>query len=116
MKQRIAVILIVVSLMLVAYAPGSHAWSRHHHQHRSNAGLYVAGALAGGLILGTVIGTAVSQPRYVYPAPAATYPSAAPGEGYYAEEPPGEWVSVPGRWVRGRWVPAHRVWIPVNPY
>jgi hypothetical protein len=30
--------------------------------------------------------------------------------------PPGRWVTVPGQWVGGRWVPAHRVWIPVNPY
>ncbi len=31
------------------------------------------------------------------------------------EGPPGEWVEVPGTWVNGQWVPAHKVWVPVNP-
>ena len=29
--------------------------------------------------------------------------------------PPGEWVTVPGRWERGRWIPAHQEWRPVQP-
>ncbi len=31
------------------------------------------------------------------------------------EGPPGEWVEVPGSWVDGKWVPAHRTWVPLNP-
>jgi outer membrane lipoprotein SlyB len=29
--------------------------------------------------------------------------------------PPGEWVTVPGRWEDNRWVPAHQEWRPVYP-
>jgi hypothetical protein len=29
--------------------------------------------------------------------------------------PPGEWVTVPGRWEGNRWVPAHQEWRPVHP-
>jgi hypothetical protein len=31
------------------------------------------------------------------------------------EAPPGQWIQVPGQWVNGKWVPAHRAWVPVNP-
>jgi len=31
------------------------------------------------------------------------------------EPPPGHWVDVPGQWVNGKWVPSHKVWVPVNP-
>ncbi len=31
------------------------------------------------------------------------------------ESPPGRWVEVPGQWVGGKWVPSHRVWVPINP-
>ncbi|MCX8022239.1 MAG: glycine zipper domain-containing protein [Syntrophorhabdaceae bacterium] len=29
--------------------------------------------------------------------------------------PPGQWVEVPGQWVAGKWVPAHKAWVPINP-
>jgi len=43
-----------------------------------------------------------------------------PQEGYRGpspspEPPPGHWVDVPGQWVNGKWVPSHKVWVPVNP-
>ncbi len=28
---------------------------------------------------------------------------------------PGRWITVPGSWVAGRWVPSHREWVPANP-
>jgi hypothetical protein len=31
------------------------------------------------------------------------------------QDPPGKWVEVPGSWQGGKWVPAHTVWVPVNP-
>lgn len=37
---------------------------------------------------------------------------ASPGAG---QDPPGRWVEVPGSWQGGKWVPAHTVWVPVNP-
>ena len=30
--------------------------------------------------------------------------------------PPGEWVTVPGRWEGNRWVPAHQEWKPIYPH
>ncbi len=29
--------------------------------------------------------------------------------------PPGEWVTVPGRWEGNRWVPPHQEWRPIHP-
>jgi len=31
------------------------------------------------------------------------------------QQPPGQWVDVPGQWIDGKWVPSHKVWVPVNP-
>ncbi len=113
MKKKIVLVMVLVMVISLAYVPLSYAGrGRHGGGGGGNGGLYAAGALLGGLVLGTVIGSAMSQPRYVaspqpaYPAPAA----------YTADNPPGEWVVVPGRWINGRWEPAHSVWMPINPY
>ena len=73
---------------------------------------------AGGALAGAVAGNAVDQnqtnkkieatrsaPQTVYAAPDSSV----------QEAPPGEWVMVPGQWVGGRWVPAHKQWVPINP-
>jgi hypothetical protein len=78
---------------------------------RNTAGTLI-GAASGALV-GAVAGNAVDQSRAnekvagqpVYASPAS--PPDAP--------PPGHWVTVPGQWQNGKWVPAHRVWVPVNP-
>lgn len=90
-------------------------------------GNQVGGALAGaaigtgvGMITGGAIGYAQDQaaaaqyqPRpYEQPAYAAPAPSV---QQEAVQPPPGKWVSVPGQWVGGNWVPAHKVWVPVNP-
>lgn len=66
---------------------------------------------AGGALVGAVAGNAVdqneTQTRQTQPRPAAV-----PRAG---EPPPGRWVEVPGQWVGGKWLPAHRVWTPDNP-
>jgi len=31
-------------------------------------------------------------------------------------DPPGKWVTVPGRWDGNRWVPEHQEWRPIHPY
>jgi hypothetical protein len=95
------------------YGPPAHGYSHNHGSYYN--GWWVAGAAVGGVILGTVIGSAIASPRYA-PAPVYAYPGQAYGAGYQSEAPPGEWVTVPGRWVNGQWVPAHRAWVPVNPY
>jgi outer membrane lipoprotein SlyB len=71
----------------------------------------LAGAVAGNAVdqdsqqkrLERLEGQQASRPVYVAPAPVAQ------------EAPPGQWVEVPGQWIGGRWVPAHRAWVPVNP-
>lgn len=70
--------------------------------------------MAAGALAGTIFGNAVDQHVANQRAERSRQVYAAPANGTY-ETPPGEWVTVPGRWSGGRWVPAHRVWVPVNP-
>lgn len=76
-----------------------------------------------GTLLGTIVGNMedqrasqqrdVQQPynmreeapvRYVAPSPQVR------------TDPPGNWVTVPGRWDGNRWVPEHQEWRPIHPY
>ncbi|OPY68523.1 MAG: hypothetical protein A4E62_02038 [Syntrophorhabdus sp. PtaU1.Bin002] len=80
--------------------------------------------LASGALVGAIAGNAVDQDEtnrrlegggyqgnpQIATAPPEDYPQAVP-----PEQPPGRWVEVPGQWAGGRWVPSHRVWVPVNP-
>ncbi len=78
---------------------------------RNTAGTLIGAA--GGALAGAIAGNAVDQSRQnhaVAPPPPSSY---APSQAQ--ETPPGEWVTVPGQWQGGKWVPAHRVWVPVNP-
>jgi uncharacterized membrane protein YebE (DUF533 family) len=81
---------------------------------RNTAGTLIGAA--GGALVGAVTGNAVDQGRQqrletAQPAPVYTAPVPPPA----SEAPPGQWVTVPGQWQGGKWVPAHRVWVPVNP-
>jgi len=86
-----------------------------------NNGLLIAGAALGAVVLGAVIVSAMSQPRYataqqvVYSAPPSGSIAYAQPSGYGMDAPPGQWVTVQGQWVNGQWAPAHNVWVPVNP-
>jgi hypothetical protein len=58
-----------------------------------------------------VYGVPVPEPAYTYPDPAVT-------EGYGQDDPAnneGEWVTVPGQYVDGRWIGGHQAWVPANP-
>lgn len=124
MKKKLILALVSAALIL-AYPVGSYAWPQGrggYYQpppratyHDSHRGGDVVPYLLGGLLVGGILAAVLSQPSYQAPAPAPvpTYTYSAPS--YGGQEPPGEWVSVPGRWVNGRWVPAHNVWVPVNP-
>ena len=67
----------------------------------------------------------VPTPVYVYssavvytnpaPLPAYAYPDPRLTGQYSGENPPGEWITVPGQWVDGKWIPTHSTWVPVNP-
>jgi hypothetical protein len=78
---------------------------------------------AGGALFGAIVGNARDQDEYnARLAAAQARPAYANGyrNGYgngnpASEAPPGEWVTVPGQWRDGKWVPSHRVWVPVNP-
>ncbi|HEY3277075.1 MAG TPA: glycine zipper domain-containing protein [Syntrophorhabdaceae bacterium] len=78
-------------------------------------GSNTAGTLIGagaGALAGAVVGNAVdqneNQARLAHTEQSAA--SAGP-----QEQPPGQWVMVQGQWIGGKWVPAHRAWVPVNP-
>jgi hypothetical protein len=81
-----------------------------------NTGATLIGAAVGTLV-GGIAGNAVdqhvtnqqragTQQAGAYPASSQVTPQ---------DQPPGQWVEVPGQWIGGKWVPAHKVWVPVNP-
>jgi len=79
-----------------------------------------AGTLIGaaaGALTGAVAGNAVDQDvtnQKIEAAQRSKAAYAAPKEGV-SENPPGEWIEVSGQWIGGKWVPAHKTWVPVNP-
>jgi hypothetical protein len=91
----------------------THNTIRYERSRSNNDGLLIAGIALGGIALGAVLGNIMSQPRVtkevVYKDPAGY------GTAYDNDTPPGQWVTVAGQWVSGKWVPAHNVWVPVNP-
>ena len=80
-----------------------------------------AGTLIGaavGALGGAVVGNAIDQnvTDQKIAVAAAQRQSAAPVAANEDDAPPpGRWVEIPGQWVGGKWVPAHRAWVPVNP-
>ena len=80
-----------------------------------------AGTLIGaavGALGGAVVGNAIDQDEMdrKMAASAAQRQSAAPVASNEADAPPpGQWIQIPGQWVGGKWVPAHKAWVPINP-
>jgi hypothetical protein len=99
------------------YAPAPNP-VRYERSRGNNDGLLIAGIALGGIALGAVLGSVMSQPRatreVVYNEPVYSQ-SSGYRTAYDNETPPGQWVTVAGQWVNGQWVPAHNVWVPVNP-
>jgi hypothetical protein len=96
----------------------------YRERHRNyNDGLAIAGIALGGAILTGILINTLSQPANTRSRDDAYYPPsgsrayASPDRSFQApnEGPSGEWVTVRGQWVNGKWVPEHKVWIPVNP-
>jgi hypothetical protein len=131
MKSKLIIVALVGTALLFAYPTASYAWSKsrgghyysapratynHHYHHRAHRSSDPVPYILGGLVVGGILGAVLSQPGYAAPPPAPGRTYAYPEPSYGVEEPPGEWVSVPGRWMDGTWVPAHRAWVPVNPY
>jgi hypothetical protein len=63
---------------------------------------------AAGTLLGAITGNAVDQRVAAYKTRPVHSGQACAG---FEDTHAGRWVRVPGQWVRGRWVPAHRVWV-----
>jgi len=70
------------------------------------------GALAGGIVGNAADQDVTNQKIEAAQRSKAAY--AAP-QGSESKNPPGEWIEVPGQWIGGKWVPAHKAWVPVNP-
>ncbi len=93
---------------------------RYERSHDDNSGLLIGAAALGAVVLGAVLVSSMSQPRetvrqeVVYAAPSSGSPVYGQPQAYNSA-PPGQWVTVRGQWVNGTWIPAHNVWVPVNP-
>jgi hypothetical protein len=123
MKIKVFLIVVLGITTVLAYAlpsmargPYPYYGGHYYGHHHGSGGAYIAGAIVGGILLGSLI-SAVTAPTYYarQPEPAYAYPPSS-GSSYDYNAPPGEWVVVPGKWVNGKWVPSHRVWVPVDPY
>jgi hypothetical protein len=71
------------------------------------------GTLVGGIAGSAVDQHVTNQQKAGGTQQAGTYPSSS--QVTPQDQPPGQWVEVPGQWIGGKWVPAHKVWVPVNP-
>ena len=81
-----------------------------------NTASTLIGTAVGGLF-GSIMGNAVDQDM-AWQREREYYAQRGNAYGQYdgnQEMPPGEWITVPGQWSDGKWVPSHRVWVPVNP-
>jgi hypothetical protein len=127
MKKQLAMLL-MLSVVLVTYGCATEGYNTQKGAALGAMGGALAGqaighnttgtliGLAGGALAGAIAGNAVDQTRYrnqaaAVPPPAAYNPPRPPS----SEAPPGEWITVPGQWQGGKWVPSHRAWVPVNP-
>jgi hypothetical protein len=70
--------------------------------------------VAGGALAGALVGHEMDYQKQKNTDAQRQQAVAAPADPSQ-EAPPGQWIQVPGQWVNGKWVPAHRAWVPVNP-
>lgn len=70
---------------------------------------------AGGALGGAIVGNAIDQNEVEGKFEDAQRQSAVTASVSPEDQPPGQWIEIPGQWKDGKWVPAHRVWVPVNP-
>jgi hypothetical protein len=142
MRKHISRTLVLLISFSMIFPSLSYCWPYGHYQphkhhyryggccngcgyHRYN-GWGVGGAIAGGIIIGVVVGNLLTHStRYDYVSRRTYEPTqsrvayACPDPGFVAryskKKPPGEWIIVPGQLVDEKWVPEHKVWVPVDP-
>jgi len=69
---------------------------------------------AAGALAGAILGNAFDQ-DLMWTKLKETEAKTTSCDRTYEECPPGKWVQVPGKWVGGKWVPSHKVWVPQDP-
>jgi hypothetical protein len=119
--MRKTITISIICLLLIVSSV-SYSWSRGYYYGGCNNGWAVGSVIAGGILLGAVVGNMIAQSAaynpppqrvYVYPPSnvAYAYPDPEFTARYSKSKPSGEWAIVPGQSVNGKWVPEHKVWI-----
>jgi len=127
-SKRIGLSLLVIAIF-VSFSLSSCASSGYNTQKGAAIGAGI-GAIAGqaigrntqatltgtaaGALLGAIVGNAFDQ-DLIWNRVKEREAKAALSDTAYEECPPGKWVQVPGKWVGGKWVPSHKVWVPQDP-
>jgi hypothetical protein len=125
MRKRITIFIICLFLALPSV---SHSWSRGRYYGYGGCynGWAVGATIAGSILIGAVVGNMIAQSAYNYPPPqrvyyappqsnvAYAYPDPDFVARYSQNKPSDEWAIVPGQSVNGKWVPEHRVRVPIN--
>jgi hypothetical protein len=123
MKKTLLLIVFIFMTLFFAFPAESRYYSGHHY-YRYHGWHYPRVFFGTSLIIPWYI--PVAPPVYVYTQP-VVYGTSAQHQAYAfpdpefiakynkSENPPGEWVTVPGQWVDSTWVPSHKVQVPVNP-
>ena len=97
MKKGILVILALAIFFVTLLPAMSYARGRVHHRgwgpprpyyHSRGYGWNMAGAAAGGLLIGAIIGSSISRPAYVEPRRVYVVPPPPPPRVYYYYPPP----------------------------
>ncbi len=130
MKKYLVILTVVLSISMIMPSAG-YSWGSHHPSVHVHYGWGPAAIIAGTWLTGALILSAISRPAQPAPQPAVVYvqpgatvyatPAPPPPPPYSSSNPPsnnsgtGEWVTVPGQWVDGTWVPQHTVFVQRNP-
>ncbi len=135
-------ILIAMILMVSSTVFASGYWHHRHWHHRYccySSHWWVPGAVIASSV---ILSAAIIRPWYRIPGTVYAYPSSEavyipdsstniiPRRAYASPDPQfiskygrtgtketrsGEWITVPGQQVNGKWIPSHKVWVPSNP-
>ncbi len=124
-KHMLVILILITGLVTFSCASGGYNTQKGA---AIGAGLgAIAGQIIGNNTAGTLIGTAAGALAGVIAGNAmdqnennqliAANQKEVSAYSYHAgnEIPPGQWVELPGQWFDGKWIPAHRAWVPVNP-